>query len=49
MRSPFKFNATGQSGIEVSEIFSHVGECIDDIAVIRSMLADVPNIYRRSC
>src|SRR5262249_22612291 len=30
-------------GIEVSEIFSHVGECIDDIAVIRSMHADVPN------
>ena len=43
MRSPFKFQRYGQSGIEVSEIFSHVGECIDDIAVIRSMQADVPN------
>jgi hypothetical protein len=43
MRSPFKFQRYGQSGIEVSEIFSHVGECIDDIAVIRSMRADVPN------
>jgi hypothetical protein len=42
-RSPFKFQRYGQSGIEVSEIFSHVGECIDDIAVIRSMQADVPN------
>ncbi len=41
--SPFKFHKYGQSGIEVSEIFSHVGECIDDIAVIRSMHADVPN------
>lgn len=41
--SPFKFKKYGQSGIEVSEIFSHVGECIDDIAVIRSMHADVPN------
>jgi Protein of unknown function (DUF1501) len=41
--SPYKFNKYGQSGIEVSEIFSRVGECIDDIAVIRSMHADIPN------
>ena len=41
--SPFKFSKRGQSGIEVSEIFEKVGECIDDIAVVRSMHADVPN------
>ncbi len=41
--SPFKFNKYGQSGIEVSELFAKVGECIDEIAVIRSMHADVPN------
>ncbi|HVA51746.1 MAG TPA: DUF1501 domain-containing protein [Pirellulales bacterium] len=41
--SPFKFNKYGQSGIEVSELFANVGECIDEIAVIRSMHADVPN------
>src|SRR5947209_8877811 len=41
--SPFKFKQYGQSGIEVSELFSHVAESIDDIAVIRSMHADVPN------
>lgn len=41
--SPFRFRKYGESGIEVSEIFSHVGECIDDICVIRSMHADVPN------
>jgi hypothetical protein len=41
--SPFKFKKHGQSGIEVSELFSHVAESIDDIAVIRSMHADVPN------
>jgi len=41
--SPYKFKNYGQSGIEVSEIFPHVAECIDDIAVIRSMHADVPN------
>jgi len=42
-RSPYQFKKCGKSGIEVSEIFPHVGECIDDIAVIRSMYADVPN------
>jgi hypothetical protein len=41
--SPFKFAKHGQSGIEVSEIFPHVARQIDDIAVIRSMHADVPN------
>jgi hypothetical protein len=41
--SPFKFKKYGQSGIEVSDLFPHVGECMDDIAVIRSMQADVPN------
>lgn len=42
-QSPFAFKRYGQSGIEVSELFSHVAEHIDDIAVIRSMHADVPN------
>ncbi len=42
-RSPFEFKKYGKSGIEVSDVFPHVGECIDDIAVIRSMHADVPN------
>src|SRR5690242_5041442 len=42
-RSPFEFKKCGQSGIEVSELFARVAEHIDDIAVIRSMHADVPN------
>ncbi len=42
-KSPYTFKKYGQSGIEVSELFSHVAESIDDIAVIRSMKADVPN------
>ena len=42
-QSPYKFRKYGQSGIEVSEIFSHTAEMIDDICVIRSMHADVPN------
>src|SRR5947209_8975272 len=41
--SPYQFKKYGKSGIEVSEIFPHVGECIDDICVVRSMHADVPN------
>ncbi|MSR31681.1 MAG: DUF1501 domain-containing protein [Gemmataceae bacterium] len=41
--SPFKFKKYGQSGIEVSELFQHTGLHIDDICVIRSMHADVPN------
>ena len=41
--SPFKFKKYGQSGIEVSDLFPHVAESIDDICVIRSMNADVPN------
>jgi hypothetical protein len=41
--SPFTFKKYGQSGIEVSDIFPRVAENIDDIAVIRSMQADVPN------
>jgi len=41
--SPFKFQKYGQSGIEVSKLFANTAKCIDDIAVIRSMHADVPN------
>ena len=41
--SPYKFKRHGQSGIPVSEIFPHTAKCIDDIAVIRSMHADIPN------
>jgi hypothetical protein len=43
LRSPFQFRRYGKSGIEVSELFMHTAECIDDICVIRSMHADVPN------
>ena len=38
--SPFKFSQHGQSGIFVSELFPKVANCIDDIAVIRSMVAN---------
>src|SRR4051794_3236684 len=41
--SPFKFERYGQSGIEVSELFARTAQHIDEIAVIRSMQAQVPN------
>ncbi len=43
MPSPFKFRKYGQSGIEVSDLFQHVAQSIDDIAVIRSTYADAPS------
>ena len=43
MPSPFSFKPMGQSGIEVSELYPHVGECIDDICVVRSMYTSTPN------
>jgi hypothetical protein len=41
--SPYTFRRYGRSGIEVSEIFPHVAQSVDDLCVIRSMHADVPN------
>jgi hypothetical protein len=43
MRSPFKFKKHGQSGIEVSELFENTAMHVDDMCIIRSMHADVPN------
>src|SRR5262245_44782503 len=41
--SMFKFKKHGKSGIDVSELFPHVAESADELCVIRSMFADVPN------
>ncbi len=43
MRSPFKFAKYGQSGIEVSELFAKTAAHVDDMCIVRSMAADVPN------
>jgi len=43
MPSPFKFKNHGKSGIPVSELFPKVAESVDDLCIIRSMKADVPN------
>src|SRR3954452_2534815 len=42
-KSPYEFKKYGQSGIEVSEIFQHTAQNVDDMYIIRSMHADVPN------
>lgn len=38
--SPWKFQKHGQCGTEVSELFPHIATCVDDMCVIRSMVAD---------
>jgi hypothetical protein len=43
MGTPFKFQKYGKSGIEVSELFKETALHIDDMCIIRSMHADVPN------
>ena len=41
--SPFTFARHGQSGLEVSDMFPRLAACADDLCVIRSMRANVPN------
>ncbi len=40
--SPFKFNRSGKSGIEVSEVFSNIAKHIDDATIINSMTTEIP-------
>ena len=42
LKSPWKFQQHGQSGTPVSELFPHIATCVDDLAVIRSMKAELP-------
>ena len=41
--SPFPFKQHGVSGIPISDLFPHLSKCADDLAVIRSMHAELPN------
>ncbi len=43
MPSPFKFEAHGESGVVMSELFPQLSACADDLCVIRSMHTDQPN------
>lgn len=42
LKSPWKFRRHGESGLPVSELFPGIASCADDLAVIRSMKADLP-------
>jgi hypothetical protein len=42
LRSPWEFHRYGKSGLEVSDLFPHIGSCADDLAVIRSMKVELP-------
>jgi hypothetical protein len=40
LKSPWKFQRYGESGLPVSDLFPHIGSHADDLAVIRSMTSD---------
>jgi len=42
LKSPWAFQPRGNSGLPVSDLFPHISTCADDLAVIRSMKADLP-------
>ena len=44
-RPQWEFRKYGESGMEVSDLFPHVGGCADDIALIRSMHTSHSNHY----
>jgi len=43
MKSPFEFKRYGKSGKEVSEIFPHLAECVDDMCFVHSVHTEIPN------
>jgi hypothetical protein len=42
LKSPWQFNRYGESGMEISELFPHIGSCADELALIRSMVSNFP-------
>jgi hypothetical protein len=48
MKSPFKFQKYGQCGMDISELWPHLGGVADDICWIRSVYTDIPN-HEPSC
>src|SRR5215469_65240 len=43
MKSPFSFKKYGSNGVEVSELFPHMGNILDEFTIVRSMISDIPN------
>ncbi len=48
MKSPFEFKKYGQCGMELSELWPHLGEVADDICWVRSVYTEIPN-HEPSC
>lgn len=42
LRSPWTFQRCGQADIPVAEFLPHIAECVDDLAIIRSMVSGFP-------
>jgi hypothetical protein len=42
MKSPWAFKRRGESGLWVSDLFPYVGECMDDLCIVRSMTSQFP-------
>lgn len=42
LKSPWDFKQYGESGIWMSDLFPHISNCADDIAVVRSMTSNFP-------
>ena len=42
LKSPWSFKRYGESGMPVSELFPHIATCVDDLALIRSMVSSFP-------
>ena len=42
-KSPFGFKKYGQSGAEISDIFPNLAKLADDLCIVKSLHADVPN------
>ena len=40
LRCPWNFRRYGQSGIPVSDLFPKVGACVDQLAIVRSMVSN---------
>jgi hypothetical protein len=40
LRSPWPFRPRGESGIPVSDLFPHVATCVDDLAIVRSVVSN---------
>ncbi len=43
LKSPFEFKKYGQCGRDVSTLFPHVAECVDDLAFVRSIQTENGN------